>query len=272
MEQVDVVLDPLRAFLFQVGAFLPRLGLALVVLLAGFLIAKAARFALEKGLRAVNLHIVTQRSGMDGLLRKAGSAGDTVDLFGVVVYWTVILAALIVAANSLGLSAVTDLLGRIMVFVPRLVVALLMLAFGSYFARFVGNAVAGYCAAADVRGAPALGRLARNVVLAFVFMLAIDQLDLGSTLIRDAFLIVLAGVVFALALAFGLGAREWAQARIEEWWPALPPGMPATGGGVSTSDAPGSPPARRDAAAAGSAASTGTAGTAGDAGQTWRPS
>ena len=41
MESVDMLLEPLRAFLLQIGAFLPRLLLALLVLVAGWLLAKA---------------------------------------------------------------------------------------------------------------------------------------------------------------------------------------------------------------------------------------
>ena len=219
MDRVDVLLEPVRAFLHQLGAFLPRLGLALLILLAGYLLAKAARFAIEKGLRAINFHIVTQRSGMDGLLQRGGAEVDTTRLFGALAYWVVILAALIVAFNSLGLTYVTELLGRVMVFVPRVVVALLVLAFGTYFARFVGNAVVTYCRGIGVRDADALGRLARYVVLAFVILIALDGLDIGGNILTHAFLIILTGLVLAAALAFGLGGREWAAARLERWWP-----------------------------------------------------
>jgi hypothetical protein len=219
MERVDVLLEPARAFLIQLGAFLPRLGLALLILLAGFLVAKAARFAIEKGLRAINFHIVTQRSGMDGFLQRGGAEFDTTRLFGVLVYWVVILAALIVAFNSLGLSYVTELLSRVMFFVPRVVVALLILAFGTYFARFVGNAVITYCRGIGVRDAEALGRLARYAILAFVIMIALDEIEIGGAILTNAFLIILSGLVLAMALAFGIGGRDWAAARLEQWWP-----------------------------------------------------
>ena len=219
MDRVDVMLEPVRAFLLEVGAFLPRLGLALLILFVGVLVAKAARFGLEKGLRAVNFHIVTQRSGMDRFLQRGGAELDTTRLFGVLVYWVVILAALIVAFNGLGLTYVTELLGRVMVFVPRVVVALLILAFGTYFARFVGQAVVTYCRGIGVRDADTLGRLARSAVLVFVVMIALDELDIGGAFLANVFLIVLSGVVLAMALAFGLGGREWAAARLESWWP-----------------------------------------------------
>jgi hypothetical protein len=53
-------------------------------------------------------------------------------------------------------------------------------------------------------------------------LIALDQIKVGGDIIRESFLILLAGVVFAVALAFGLGGRRWAQERIEQWWPSDP--------------------------------------------------
>jgi len=221
MERVDMMLEPARAFLIQIGAFLPRLGIAVLILLAGFLLAKAARFAIEKGLRAINFHIVTKRAGLDSFLQLSGAEFDTIRLFGVLVYWVVILAALIVAFNGLGLTYVTELLGRVMFFVPRVIVALLLIAFGAYFARFVGTAVVTYCRGIGVRDAEALGRLARYAIMTFVIVIALDEIDIGGAFLVQAFLIVLAGLVLAMALAFGLGGRKWAAAKLERWWPTV---------------------------------------------------
>jgi len=223
MDRVDVMLEPVRAFLIPIGAFLPRLALAALILFGGFLFARAARFAIVKALRAINFHVVTERSGLDGFLKKGGTEIDTTDLLGHLAYWLVILWALIIAFNGLGLTSVTELLVRVMWFVPRVVVALLIVAFGSYFARFVGNAVITYCRGIDVRDADVLGKLAQYAIMAFVIMIAIDHLDIGGTVVRDAFLIVLAGLVLAVALAFGLGGRKWAAALLERWWPSDDP-------------------------------------------------
>src|SRR5688572_30559279 len=116
MSQFDLMLEPLRAFLLQVGDFLPRLALALLVILVGWFLAKAARFAIARGLRAVNFHVVTQRAGLDGFLRDGGIRADTTEIMAAMVYWLVILGALVVGFNSLGLVYVTDLLGRVILF------------------------------------------------------------------------------------------------------------------------------------------------------------
>ena len=219
MNQLDLMLEPLRVFLVQVGDFLPRLALALVVILVGWLLAKVARYAIVKGLRAVNFHVVSERAGLDGFLRDGGIQSDTTDIIALIVYWLVILGALVIGFNSLGLIYVTDLLGRVILFVPKVLVAVLVLAFGGYFARFIGNAITAYCRNVHIQDAELLGRLAQYAILTFVILIALDQVNIGGDIVRQSFLIILAGLVFALALAFGLGGKEWAAELLERWWP-----------------------------------------------------
>ena len=209
----------MRAFLAEVGAALPRLLTAAFVLVVGWLLAKLARFAVERALRAMSFPVLTERSGLDGFLRNGGIRSDTTALLAILCYWLVILAALVIAFNSLGLSYITDLMGRVFLFVPRVMVAILILAFGSYFARFLENAIGAYGRNIGLQDAELLGRIARYAIVAFVILIALDQAGIGGDVIRQTFLIVLAGVVFAVALAFGLGGKEWAQDLLERWWP-----------------------------------------------------
>ncbi|MGZ5093495.1 MAG: mechanosensitive ion channel family protein [Burkholderiales bacterium] len=217
--EVDTLIEPLHAVMLQVGAFLPRLAIALIALIAGWLLAKAARFAVVKGLRAINFNVLTERAGLDEFLKQGGIRSDTTDIFGVLVYWLIVLAALVIAFNALGLNYMTDLVRQVVMFVPRLMVALVILAFGSYFARFVAGAVMAYCRNVGIQDGDILGRLAQYAILAFVVLIALEHMQIGGDIVRYAFLIVLAGVILALALAFGLGGRDWAAQLLERWWP-----------------------------------------------------
>jgi hypothetical protein len=219
MDDVHILLEPLRAFLAEMGIFVPRLALALLVVAAGWVLAKFARFALVRSMRAFNFNVLTERAGIDGFLEQGGIQLDTVDIFGLILYWAIILLALIVAFNSMGLVYVTDLLTRVVWFVPRLFVALLILVLGAYFGRFMGNAVTGYCRTSRIQDAELLGGLVHYAILTFVVLIALDQMQIGGDIIRMSFLIILAGVVFALALAFGLGGQRWAAELLERWWP-----------------------------------------------------
>lgn len=219
MNQIDWSLEPVRGFLLRAGEFLPRILLAVVIVVVGWMVAKMVRYAIAKGLRAVNFNVLTERAGIDAFLHDGGIRADTTEILALLFYWLVILASLVMAFNLLGLEYITDLLGRVVWFLPKVMVALLILAFGAYFARFIGNAVIAYCRNVHLQDAEILGRLAQYAILAFVVLIALDQVNVGGEIVRQTFLIVLAGVVFALALAFGLGGKEWAAEMLERWWP-----------------------------------------------------
>jgi hypothetical protein len=219
MQSIDMLLDTTREFVRQTAAFLPRLAMALVVVLIGFLIAKVARFAVERGLRAVNLNVLTERAGTDNFLAQAGFSGDTCTLFGLLAFWLVLIESLVEAFRSLGLTYITDLLHRVVLFTPNLLIAMLVVIFGSYCARFVGNAIENFCREAQVPDGDMLARIARYIIQAFVIMIALSQVEIGGEIVQHTFLIILAGVMLAFALAFGLGGRAWAAALLQRWWP-----------------------------------------------------
>lgn len=219
MQSIDMFVDATREFLHQTAIFLPKLLLALFVVLVGWLLAKAVRFAVQRALRAVNFNVLTERAGTDNFLQQAGMRGDTTTLFGLLAFWVVILAALIIAFNGLGLTYITDLLQRAVLFVPKLLVAMLLVIFGSYCARFLGNAVHSYCVDAQIPDADMLARIVRYLIMTLVVMIALSQVEIGGDIVQRTFLIILAGLMLALALAFGLGGKDWAAALLQRWWP-----------------------------------------------------
>ena len=50
-------------------------------------------------------------------------------------------------------------------------------------------------------------------------LIALEQMQIGGDIVRHSFLILLGGVVLALALAFGIGGQRWAAGLLDRWWP-----------------------------------------------------
>jgi Conserved TM helix len=206
-------------FVHKVADMLPDIAAAAGIVILGWLVAKVVRFAVERGLRAVNFNVLTERAGTDHFLQQGGLRGDTTTLFGLLAYWVVILAALMGASDKVGLLHLTDILHRILLYSPKILISMLIAVFGSYFAKFVGSAVITYCIEAQIPDAELLGRIARYLIMAFVIMIALSQLEVGGDIVQRTFLVILGGIVLALALAFGLGGKDWAAAMLERWWP-----------------------------------------------------
>jgi hypothetical protein len=213
---VNMLLDSIRESLHQIGVFVPRLLLAILIIVVGWVLAKAVRFAVVKALRAINFNVVTEKAGVDQFFKEGGSELDTIRVLGSLAFWLVVLAAVMIASNSLDLGFVTDLIGRVVLFVPKVMFAVVIIVFGAYFARFVASALTTYLRDTHAGEAGLIGRLALYAIMVFVIMIALDQMGLGD-IIRQAFLIIVAGIVLGLALAFGIGGTKRAADVIERW-------------------------------------------------------
>ncbi|TAM45433.1 MAG: hypothetical protein EPN55_08140 [Gammaproteobacteria bacterium] len=216
MEQVDVVVESVRSFLMQLGEFLPKLLGVVVILVVGWLVAKLLAVIVVRGLKLVNFNVITERAGLDGFLRQGGVRKSTIDILGILVYWLVILVTLLAAFNTLGLTVVSDLFSKITLFIPHVIVAVLILAIGLYFARFVADAVTAYAKNVGIEDGVFVGRAAYYAIMVFVVLIALDQVQVGGEIVRFTYYALLGGAVLALAIAFGLGGQKWASGQIEK--------------------------------------------------------
>ena len=215
-QQIEIVMTSLRSFTSDFGMFLPKLIGAVAILIVGWLVSKLLHFAVVKGLKGMKFHKLTDAAGLDDFLKKGGVRTGTVDVLGAMVYWLAILMTLLATFNVLGLTALSAMFQRVAEFVPNVIVAMLALTIGLYFARFVADAVTAYTRNVGMVDADLVGRLTRYAITAFVVILAIGQFNIPDRILDSAFLIMFGGAVLALALAFGIGGQKWAADKLDK--------------------------------------------------------
>jgi hypothetical protein len=216
-EQWNVISTSVQGFMAELGAFLPNLLAAIVILVVGWLLSKALYWAVVHGLKAIRFNVITEGARLDDFLKKGGIKKSTIEVIGQLVYWLAILVTVLTAFNSLGLTVVSEMFSRIIQFVPNVIVAVLILTIGLYFARFVENVVTAYSLNIGLVDAALIGRLARWSITVFVFIVALGQMNIADRILYPAFITLLAGVALAFGLAFGLGGQKWAQDQLDKW-------------------------------------------------------
>jgi len=216
MDKVGEVFEPVTYFLYQLGQFLPKLGMAVLILLVGWLLAKMLRGVVMRALKYANFDQLTHKAGIDKFLKHGGIKKNTSQILGLLVYWLVMLATLLVASEVVQLDAVSALFNSITLFIPKVIVAVLILAIGFYFARVISEIIIAYGKNVGMKDAQIIGRVAEGAIMAFVIIIALGQMDIGNAILVPAFLILFGGFVFALALAFGLGGQKWAASQFEK--------------------------------------------------------
>lgn len=215
-QQFDIVMTSLRSFMSDLGFFLPKLIGAVAILIVGWLVSKLLQFVVVRGLKGIGFHKLMEAAGLDDFLKKGGVRRSTVDVLGVMVYWLAILMTFLTTFNMLGLTALSTLFHRVADFVPNVIVAMLTLTIGLYFARFVADAVTAYTRNVGMVDSDLVGRLMRYAITAFVVILAIGQLSIPDRILDSALLIMFGGAVLALALAFGIGGQKWAADKLDK--------------------------------------------------------
>jgi len=216
MDQVEIVLAPVKYFTSQLALFLPKLLIAMAVLVAGWLLAKLLYSVVVKSLKAINFESLTHKAGIDVFLDHGGIKKTTSEILGLLIYWVIILITLLVASNVVKLDVVSELFSKVLQFIPNVIVAVLILTIGMYFARFISDIVPAYSKNVGFEDPELVGRLARYAIITFVIIISLEQMDIGTTIPRSAFLILLGGIVFAFSLAFGLGGKKWAESQFDK--------------------------------------------------------
>jgi small-conductance mechanosensitive channel len=193
----------------SLGGYLPRLGGALLLLLAGLLVAAVIRRILVRLLRAARLDEIGERWGVHDVLDGIGLGRSLAELVARAVRIAIVFLVVFAALSLLGLEFLSDSLNGVILFLPRVFVALALLIAGVVLGQIVRRQVDRLAQQMDLPGP--LGMLAETVVLGVFAVTALAQLGIPTQVLLLLAAILLGAVGLTLALAFGIGGREMAR-------------------------------------------------------------
>jgi len=214
----DVIQYSLLDLWGRIINILPDILGAIIVLLLGFIIAPILGGIVKKFFDIIKIDTLAEHAGL-----KEVTTGYTknfsVSLFlGKIVKWFFILAFVMAAAEILGWTRITEFLNEIIFYIPQVLIAVIILVFGviagNFFDVLVTRSLIG--ANAPVDNPHVMGKITKWAFVLFAIMAALLQIGIAPSLIQ----ILFAGIVFTLALAFGLGGREKAGELLNYIWSA----------------------------------------------------
>jgi len=192
------------------GTGLPRIAAALVLLLVGLLVARLVGRGLAKALEAAGLDGLGERLGIHDPLERFGMRRSVSRVLGRIVRVGLTIVVVLAAVSLLGLSVLDDAINQAVLFLPRILTALVLLLAGVVVGTFAKNRIDRLARQMDFPDAT--GRAVELLVIAVFAVTALAQLGVSTTLLTLLVSLLLGGVITAFALAFGLGGREVARA------------------------------------------------------------
>ena len=203
----EVLLESLGALAATLTAFLPKLVATIVILGVGWLTAKVVELITSRSLRQIGLDRASARIGIADTLGEAQLEMPLSEIVGRLVFWVLMLTFVLSAADTLGLTAVTTTIDRLIAYLPNVIAATLILVLGLLLARFVKGATHSAAAAANLPGSRLAAAAQAGVVL-IVGAVALEQLGIDTSLVMTLLAGVVAGLGVMLGISLALGAHR----------------------------------------------------------------
>jgi hypothetical protein len=195
---------------------LPALLGALVILFAGYLLAKVLEKLTERGLRRIRFNQLLERGGVTRAVERSGTHVNPTRVLANLVFWLVMFTVILLAANALGLDSLANVVSTLVSYIPSVIAAIVIILVGIVLGGFVGGLIA--ASAGGVHGGRALARMGRGGVILLAIFMALQELGIATEIVTTAFAILFGAIALALALSFGLGNRELAGEVTRTWY------------------------------------------------------
>lgn len=201
----------------QVLQFLPKLLLAVVIFIAGWVVGSVLSEVVSKIVKAIKIDSVLESAGARGLLDKAGFNLNTGAFLGGLVKWFIIIVFLVTALDILRLEAVNAFLTNVVLgYIPQVIVATLILVTAAVLADLTQKVMTGGARALDSKSAGFVGGVARWAIWIVAILAALNQLGIAGGMMQTLFTGLVAMLAIAGGLAFGLGGKDAAARYIEK--------------------------------------------------------
>jgi hypothetical protein len=214
-EIADALIQSWRNFATAFVLFVPRLVAAIIIFASGFVLSLLVRWAIQRLLAWVRFDRVALRTGASELLRMSDMPTAEV-LIAKMSFWIVWIGFIVSAVDTLQLAPFQGLVQEFFRFVPRLIVALLVLSLAFLVGNFLWRATLLALVNAELPGARLLSAALRVLVIAIGVVMALEQLGLATAVVLTAFAITFGALMLGLAVAFGLGGRDAAKQLLEQ--------------------------------------------------------
>ena len=205
--------DSLKSGLTSVVLFVPKLLAFLLILIIGILIAKAIAKVIAKILERVGFDRAVERGGIKKALAK--SEYDASDVIGKIIYYALVLFVLQLAFGVFGPNPISDLIYKVIAFIPALIVAIIIVIVAAAIAAAVKSLIQ------NTLGGLSYGKTLANIASIFVLFLgivaALNQIGVATTVTTPVLITILAIIGGVIIVGAGGGLIKPMQARWETY-------------------------------------------------------
>ncbi|NEP82144.1 MAG: mechanosensitive ion channel [Okeania sp. SIO3B3] len=235
---IEAITTPAVAMLNDILTFIPKIFAATVILVVAYFVGRFVSDLVTNLLTSIGFNNLFNWLGLSStppstppstprdsdpnatvIQGEVGTPGTTPtartpsEIAGIVAFVGIILFATVSATQVMELEALTLIVNVVIFIAGRVLYGLVVLAIGLYLANLAYNLIT----SSGNSQARLLGQLARIGIIVLVSAMALQQMGIAPSIVNLAFGLFMGAMAVAIALAFGLGGRDIASSKIQEW-------------------------------------------------------
>lgn len=212
MEEVinstQIITESLSSFGKQFMGALPMIFTVIVILVVGWILARVIRGVVAKLLDLAKFDEMAAKIQVTDMMERGNITAKPSSIVSKFAYWIVMLLVFITATNSLGWTVVSEKLGDLIDYLPKLFTAGIIFAIGIWIASFIRDFISA--------ATSSMGVSTGNIISSFVFyflatmvtLTALQQVGVDTSIITSNIFIILGAVLIAGAIAYGFASRD----------------------------------------------------------------
>src|SRR5256885_6218929 len=167
------------------GHLLPSLLGALIMLFAGYLLAKVLERLVSQALKQIRLNQMLARGGVIEAVERSGTHINPSRVLAALVFWLVMFAVILVASTALGMESLGAMLNELVRYIPSVIAAVVIILVGIVLGRFVGGLIS--ASAGALHGGRALARVGSGGGVLLGIFIAVPGVGIVAGIVGTAF-------------------------------------------------------------------------------------
>lgn len=207
-DKKDMVVNSLETIWGEIAKAIPNILGAIAILIIGWLVTKIVVFVIKKALRLAKADKLDDKLNETELFGDGKLNFDVIKIVTSFVKWFLLLVFMVVAADVAGLNMISQLIGDLMSYLPKLFVAIIIFLIGVFIASFIKKSLTSLFKSLEISGGNAIGQIVFTIITVFVSITALNQAGIDTSIITNNITLILGSLLLAFAIALGLGSRE----------------------------------------------------------------
>ncbi len=186
----------------------PSLLLGIFVIFIAWLFARLVSGGFERLLRSIRFDKFADKIKITQFLERTGVQVSPSAIIGQFIYWVFVLLIISSAADTLKWVAVSTQIQRFLDYLPNLVIALVILIFGSYLISQLRDFLRRSMTSLGISTGRVLSNVIYYVLSIMLILTALQQAKIDTSIISANLLIIISAIMFAAALSYGFASRD----------------------------------------------------------------